>query len=278
MSDLIFDIKEFGLHDGNGMRTTVFFKGCPLTCMWCHNPEGQSFEREIIRNLNKCRHCGLCKRECTHEECRGFGTCTKICPEDNVRIAGKEYTPQELAEKLLKNEVFLKSGGVTFSGGEPLCHGQFIIETVGLLNGMNTAVETCGYVETSSFMRTLEYVDDIFMDIKLMNENAHRKYTGVSNTLILNNARRLMAEKRFVTFRIPLIPSVTDTDENLSAIAGFLKPARENIKVELIPYNRMTGAKYASVGRVYAPDFDEPASLNKNVDVFLRCGIDAVAY
>ncbi len=275
---IIFDIKEFGLHDGVGMRTTVFLKGCPLRCMWCHNPEGQSFERELVKNLNKCTDCGLCKKACSHDICRDFGCCVKVCPNNNVKIAGDVFSPADLAEKLLKNEHFLRFGGVTFSGGEPLCQGEFILEVIPLLKGIRTAVETCGFVEEDLFRRVCEKIDDIFMDIKIMDNEKHIYYTAQSNDPILKNAMWLMESGKNVTFRVPLIPSVTDTDENLSAIAKFLSPAKDHIKLELIPYNRMTGAKYKNVGRVFSPEYDETLPLNKNVEIFESFGIEVTSY
>lgn len=277
MNSLIFDIKEFGLHDGSGMRTTVFLKGCPLKCTWCHNPEGQSFFKEVTKNPLKCTSCGLCKRECTHEECKDLGVCVKICPNNNVKKVGEEYSPQKLAEKLLKNKSFLEKGGVTFSGGEPLCHGDFILEIIKELKDIKTAVETCGYVETEKFLSVTDKIDDIFMDIKLIDEDKHIKYTGVSNKLILKNASEIL-KKRFVTIRIPLIPTVTDTNENLSGIAEFLEPYKNNLVVELIPYNKMTGAKYKNLGRIYKPDFDENKPLNKNTEFFSKKGIKVKVY
>ncbi|MBE7091755.1 MAG: glycyl-radical enzyme activating protein [Clostridiales bacterium] len=277
MNSLIFDIKEFGLHDGSGLRTTVFFKGCPLRCVWCHNPEGQSFTKEITKNPNKCTHCGLCEKGCNHKECKEAGVCLKICPNDNVKVVGVEYTPMQLAEKLLKNKAFLNMGGVTFSGGEPLCHGDFILETIKYLQNIKTAVETCGYVKTEDFLKVTDKIDEIFMDIKLIDDDEHIRYTGVSNKLILENARKILA-KRFVTIRVPLIPSITDTDKNLKGIAEFLLPYKDNVLVELIPYNRMTGAKYKNLGIEYNSEFNENAILNKNTDIFTKKGINAISY
>lgn len=278
MSDLVFDIKEFGLHDGSGLRTTVFLKGCPLACEWCHNPEGQSFEREISKNSEKCTHCGLCKMGCSHPECRGLGVCLKICPNDCIRAVGEEMTPDGLAARLLKNIRFLRMGGVTFSGGEPACHAEFIKETVRRLDGINTAIETCGYVDTGVFLDLVSHIDDIFMDIKLIDEAVHIRYTGKSNRLILRNAVAIAETGRQITFRVPLIPTVTDTDENLYGIAEFLAPYREKITVELIPYNRLTGAKYRSVGREYRPSFDEKCPVSKNTAPFDRKNIICRAY
>lgn len=278
MSDLIFDIKEFALHDGQGLRTTVFFKGCPMKCIWCHNPESQSFFREKAKNESKCVHCGLCQRQCSHEECKGLGVCIKVCPNNCVRAVGEEYTPEKLVEVLNKNRYFLQKGGVTFSGGEPLCHTEFILKTVPLLDGIKTAVETCGYADKQTFIKAIAAIDDIFMDIKLIDESEHIRYTGKSNKTILENAEYILDTGRKATFRVPLIPGITDRDENLSGIAEFLKKGRGNIKVELIPYNRLTGAKYKSVGREYNPPFDEKAPLNKNTAVFEENGISAEAF
>lgn len=278
MSDLIFDIKEFALHDGSGLRTTVFLKGCPLRCEWCHNPEGQEYGKELSKNETKCAHCGLCGHPCTHKECEGLGYCIKLCPNNCLKVVGEEYSPETLAAELLKYERFLRKGGVTFSGGEPLTHADFIIETVKHLPDVSTAVETCGFAPTEELLRAAEVIDDIYFDIKLIDEDQHVKYTGLSNTLILKNFKALMERGRNVTVRIPLIPTVTDTDENLNGIAEFLLPYRHQIKVELVPYNAMTGAKYRSVGKIYFPSFNEKAPLNKNVTVFTERGISCTAY
>jgi pyruvate formate lyase activating enzyme len=278
MTGIVFDLKEFGLHDGKGMRTTVFMKGCPLHCMWCHNPEGISPRREIVRNLNRCLGCGLCSRGCTHKECEGFDYCVKVCPYRYISIAGKEYTPETLAAELLKNRSFLEQGGVTFSGGEPLMQGEFVFETIKLLEGISTAVETCGFVPKATFARAIETFDVIYIDMKLMDPEVHRHYTGQSNDLILENVAQLMESGREFIVRIPLIPGVNDTDENLRATAAFLAPAKERVQVELLPYNPMTGAKYKNVGKEYAPTFDEKRKANKNTAVFTECGIRCMAY
>lgn len=278
MSDLIFDIKEFALHDGSGLRTTVFLKGCPLRCEWCHNPEGQEYSSEVSKNEAKCLHCGLCARPCDHPECEGLPYCIKVCPQNCIRVIGTEYSPEELAAELLKNEYFLKKGGVTFSGGEPMTHAEYIIETVSRLNGIRTAVETCGFAETEELLRAAEVIDDIYYDIKLIDDDEHIKYTGRSNSLILHNFKALMEQGRRVTVRIPLIPTVTDTDKNLTGIASLLSEYKDRVRVELIPYNTMTGAKYSSVGRSYTPSFNENAPLNKNTSPFTERGIECTAY
>lgn len=278
MNDLIFDIKEFALHDGSGLRTTVFLKGCPLRCEWCHNPEGQEYEAELSKNDTKCVHCDLCKHTCSHPECQGVGYCIKLCPNNCLKLIGTGISPSDLASELLKNERFLRKGGVTFSGGEPLTHADFIIETAKHMEGINLAVETCGYAPTDSFLRAISVINDIYFDIKLISDEEHIKYTGLSNSLILKNFKELMKTGRKVTVRIPLIPTVTDTEENLHGIAEFLEQYRDNVNVELIPYNAMTGAKYASVGKIYSPSFDEKAQLNKDCSPFEQRGIACIAF
>lgn len=278
MTGLVFDIKEFALHDGTGLRTTVFLKGCPLACAWCHNPEGMRLGRETARDLKKCRDCGLCRRPCDHEECRDLGVCVKICPEDAVRAVGRYMNAGELSRRLLKNREFLEEGGVTFSGGEPLLQTDFILETAEELPGIHLALETSACVRPEVFRRAAARIDEIFTDLKLIDPDLHEKWTGVRNGLILGNIRWLLESGRRFTVRVPLIPSVTDTPENLSGIAAFLEPGRKTVRVELIPYNPMTGAKYRSVGREYRPAFDEKAPLRKDLSPFRERGIEAEAF
>lgn len=278
MTGRVFDIKEFGLHDGFGLRTTVFMKGCPLSCAWCHNPEGIGFSPELFRNMSQCRECGLCKIACDHPDCQPFGACLHICPGNFVKVAGIDYTPEALAEKLLSQREFLELGGITFSGGEPLMQEPFLREVAKLLPGISTAVETCGYVPSDVFQRACGWLDDVFIDLKLFSSREHLHWTGRSNTPILENIAWLMEHRDRFTLRIPLIPGVTDRDENLSSIAGFLKNSKAKIRVELIPYNIMTGAKYRSVGREYSPGFDEAKPLNKNTSHFESVGLSVLAY
>lgn len=278
MTGLVFDIKEFALHDGSGLRTTVFLKGCPLHCAWCHNPEGMRSEREIARDLKKCRNCGLCRVPCDHEECRGLGACVKICPEDAVKAVGRMMKPEELSARLLKNREFLIEGGVTFSGGEPLLQAGFIMETADLLPGIHLAIETSAHVSREVFRKAVSRMDEVYTDLKLIDPALHKRWTGVRNDLILGNLRWLMETGRVFTVRVPLIPGVTDTAENLSGIASFLEPGRKALRVELIPYNPMTGAKYRSVGRDYKPAFDERKPLRKDLTPFRERRINAVAF
>lgn len=250
MNGLIFDIKEFAVHDGDGIRTTVFLKGCPLRCAWCHNPEGLSPKKELYVKQNNCLHCGLCMAPCNHEECKEFGRCIHICPKNLVSIAGTEWEAETLAKKLLVHKDFFRitGGGVTLSGGEPLLQWEFCVELLSLLKGnVNTAIETSGYAKEERFKAVVELCDFVFMDIKIADCELHKKYTGVENTLILKNAEYLKNSGKPHTFRTPLIPGVTDTEENLKAIEQIVGDSRW----EKLPYNNLAPAKYANVGREF---------------------------
>lgn len=184
MQGLIFDIKEFALNDGGGIRSTVFFKGCPLRCTWCHNPEGLSPKRELYVKQNGCLHCGLCRKPCNHPDCQGLGRCLHICPKNLVSVAGVEWESGALAEKLLRQtDIYRETGGgVTLSGGEPLLQWQFAAELLSYLHGrVNTAIETSGYADEDAFRAVIDHCDFVYMDLKLMDCEMHKTYTGVSN-------------------------------------------------------------------------------------------------
>lgn len=250
MKGLIFDVKEFAVHDGEGIRTTVFFKGCPLRCVWCHNPEGLSPKRELYVTYSSCTDCGLCQRPCEHEECREFGRCLHICPQDLVRIAGKEWEAEALAAKLLKHKDFFISmgGGVTLSGGEPLLQWEFCVELLEHLRPrIHIAIETSGFADPQIFKRVVELCDFVFMDIKLADPEEHRQFTGVDNGIILENAEYLKKSGIPHTFRTPLIPGITDSEKNLAAISGIVGDS----KWERLAYNELAPVKYKNVGREY---------------------------
>ncbi len=253
MNGLIFDIKEFAVHDGEGIRTTVFLKGCPLRCVWCHNPEGLSPTKELYLKQNGCLGCGLCKIPCEHEECKGLGRCLHVCPKNLVGVAGAEWNAEELADKLLKHKNFFDTmgGGITLSGGEPLLQADFCAELLSLLKGrIHTAIETSGYARNADFQKVINLCDFVYMDIKLADGEQHKKYTGVDNKVILENAEYLKHSGIRHTFRTPLIPNITDTEENLSAIEKITAGSTW----EKLAYNTLAGAKYASVGRKFKLD------------------------
>ena len=264
MKATIFDIKEFSVRDGEGIRTTVFFKGCPLRCIWCHNPEGLSKDPELYELTDGCQHCNLCRVPCTHPDCKRFGRCLHICPQNLLRPVGKEYGVEELAQKLLSQKSFFDAmgGGITLSGGEPLLQADFCTALLQALKGkLHTTVETSGYASEKDFMRVISLCDFVIMDLKLMDDAEHKKHTGVSNAQILSNAKRLMESGIPHLFRTPLIPGITDTMENLMAISEFIG----NDRIELLPYNELAPAKYAAVHRTYTDKID--ASQRNEIDI-----------
>lgn len=251
MTGIIFDIKEFALHDGPGVRTTVFFKGCPLRCIWCHNPEGLSPKLQLMTKDTRCRHCGRCGIPCAHEECRPFGRCIYACPDALISVCGKEVTADELFERLMKDADLLKDseGGITFSGGEPLMQPEFLCQMLDRLKeaGIHTAIETCGHAKPEVFQKSTEKADLIIMDLKLADPELHKKYTGVDNGWILGNAEWLKSSGKAHIFRTPLIPGITDTRENLAAVGAIAGDSEH----QLLPYNELAGAKYPMLGEEF---------------------------
>lgn len=248
---VIFDIKEFALHDGPGVRTTVFFKGCPLRCVWCHNPEGLSTKPQLMTKETRCLHCGSCRVSCSHEECRPFGRCIYACPEALISVCGREITADDLFARLMKDAGFLteSEGGITFSGGEPLLQQEFLCEMLDRLKkaGVHTAIETCGHAQPEIFQKAAGKADLVIMDLKIADDALHRKYTGVGNGWILVNAAWLKASGKAHIFRTPLIPGITDTEENLAAIKAIAGDSEH----ELLPYNELAGAKYPMLGETF---------------------------
>lgn len=274
----VFSIEEFSTYDGPGIRMTVFLKGCPLRCMWCHNPEGQRFEQEIARSPNGCLGCGACLKK--GEALTGTPCLVResipVCPRKLVRECGVDYTPEEMVEKIGKNLAILNmsGGGVTFSGGEPLCHWQFVLECMKLLRTRtNRALQTCGYASSEVFSTVLEECDFVLYDLKHMDSDVHKHYTGVGNERILENYRILAKSgKEFIT-RIPLIPTVNDTAENIRATAEFMQGLGIG-RIELLPYNKMAGGKYLMLGRKYEIDFDGDKAPENHIDIFNEYGIE----
>ena len=258
MKGLIFSIEEFALFDGDGIRVNVFFKGCPLRCKWCHNPEGQTSKIEIVRNPNSCKGCGKCREVCENPpECKLCDMCIIHCPEGALRRSGEWIEADDLAKKLLRFAPALKSngGGLTFSGGEVLAQADFLIEVLQKTSAMHRIIETSGFGDPDEFKKVLENVDFVFYDLKVMDEEKHKFYTGVSNKLILQNAKTLIESGVPFTIRVPFIKDVNTDEENLVTLAEFLENAKNLKAVELLKYNHLAGAKYKLVGRNYEENF-----------------------
>jgi pyruvate formate lyase activating enzyme len=225
----VFDIKEFAVHDGPGIRTTVFLKGCALRCSWCHNPEGLSPEPQVLHS-----------------------------PAGERRV-GERYTSSELAGLLNRQAGLLSEngGGVTFSGGEPLFQSEFLTETIEQLDGLHILLDTSGYASEENFQRVVSRVDMLYLDIKCLDADLFRRYCGGDVETLLSNLQQLRTLDVQVVIRVPLIPGITDTLENMASIAKSVRDIAGLIRVDLLPYNLLAGAKYPLLGLEYQPGFDE---------------------
>lgn len=250
----IFDIERNSYVDGPGIRTTVFFKGCNLKCRWCHNPESQSPKPQMMFYKDKCKGCGKCKVFCPNhlESCDLCGKCTVYCPVDARRVCGRTYTIDEVFEEVIKDKAFYENsgGGVTFSGGECMLQIDFLLEILKKCkeNGIHTAVDTAGHIPWESFEKIIPDTDLFLYDIKAMNDEIHKEYTGVSNSLILENLARLLKSNVGVWVRVPIIPGVNDTEDEMKKIKSFFEANGYPEKVELLPYHAMGENKYSAIG------------------------------
>lgn len=269
---LIFDVKEYAVFDGPGIRETVFLKGCPLRCVWCHNPEGLKLQKELFVSKGSCINCGKCREVCKNEECILCEKCVKVCPQCLRKVCGEEISAMELAKRLISHKEYYSAlgGGFTFSGGEPLLQHEFLFEVLDLIKGSHRVVETSAYCKTQVFLQLLEKSEMVIMDIKLMDDELHKKYTGVSNKQILENYKMLVERSFPHVIRMPLIPSITDTAENAQALASLLKNDNSLVMLELLPYHITAGAKYENVGMKYDPPFDITREISVHKEIFER--------
>ncbi len=279
---LIFNIQKYSIHDGEGIRTTVFFKGCPLSCSWCHNPESQRFEAELLFHADRCTGCGACGQACPQRAvsmeslsppgpalpgkflprldrslCQGCGACVPACPYGAREAAGKEYPLPELIRLLEKDWMFYErsGGGVTLSGGEPLAQDMDYIEELARrlhASGYSVDIDTCGCVPYEHIRRVLPYVDTFLYDIKLIDPQAHLEHTGVDNRLILENLKALSADGGKIQIRLPLIDGVNATEKHLTDIISFLQDNAINpYRINLLKYHSTGSGKYARLDRLY---------------------------
>ena len=255
MKATIFDIQRSSFVDGPGIRTTVFFKGCNLRCAWCHNPESQLAVTELMVYRDKCVSCGKCLEKCPHalKQCDLCGKCELYCPAEARRVCGKDYTAEKLLAEILPDKLFYETsgGGVTFSGGECMLQLDFLCEMLQKCheNGIKTAIDTAGHVPFSHFERVLPFTDLFLYDVKSMDAQTHKQYTGVDNALILNNLAKLLSRRARVWIRVPLVAGVNDSEAQIRALSDFL--ARHGLpeKIELLPYHAMGESKSRALGR-----------------------------
>lgn len=259
----IFDIQRFSLNDGGGIRTIVFFKGCPLRCQWCSNPESQSKTPEILYWKTRCFGCGECVKVCPEQVgcqqvnsdvCIYCESCIKACAPKALVLSGKQMTIDEVIERVKRDQVFyrLSQGGVTLSGGEVLSHWEFASELAERLNEMmiDVAVETCGYAQWDHAWSVFQHCDTILYDLKIMDREKHKSLTGVYNDLILENARKLSTKAKHVVYRIPLIHNINDSEENIRQLCQFAQETGVP-EIHLLPYHEYGSPKYIALGKEY---------------------------
>jgi len=281
----IFDIAKFSTHDGPGIRTAVFFKGCPLHCWWCHNPEGQSPAAQLVYREERCIRCFSCVEACPNHAikilegtptllrnaCKLSGMCALACQTKAREMAGKRVKVSDVMEEIEKDNIFYdeSGGGVTFSGGEPFMQPIFLQNLLEACNErrIRTAVETCGFVASETLLNSGPYVDLYLYDLKVVDSETHRRFTGVSNDMILNNLRQLSQLHDHVIVRFPVIPGVNDDDVNVFRLGEFVSSLGSVKEIDVLPYHELGIEKYKRLGIVSRmPKVEPPSSSN-------MCGI-----
>lgn len=299
VSGIVFDIRKFSIQDGPGIRTTVFFKGCPLACRWCHNPESQAFGRERMFRAERCIRCLACLPACPQEaivwdgqavhtaaeRCTLCGECLDRCPAEARELAGREMTPAEVLAVVAQDIPFYdeSGGGVTFSGGEPLAQPAFLLALLHACRAqeIHTAVDTSGFAPWDRLEATDELTGLFLYDLKLMDDRRHREFTGVSNHVILDNLRALSQRGSAIRLRVPLVPEINDDRANIAALGEFAAGLPRHHPLDLLPYHSSATAKYARLGRAYPlsglpsqpqEQLEEIAHLLRSYDLDVRIG------
>ncbi|MFX1451911.1 MAG: glycyl-radical enzyme activating protein [Promethearchaeota archaeon] len=276
----IFNIQRYCIHDGPGIRTLVFFKGCPLRCLWCSNPESQELSPEILFSSNKCIGCGKCAEVCpenaiikstdkriNRDKCNLCLKCIETCYAEALEVAGKKMTLEEVVKEVEKDRPFYEksNGGITVSGGEPLMQPKFLKALLKECKsrGINTAIETCGYANWSTFEEILEYLDLILMDLKHINTDSHKELTGKSNEIILENIKKISELKKPIIIRYPLIPGYNDSIETVNKIGKFVQNLEGVNEINIIPFHRLGESKYEKLDREWTMHEVEPPTTER---------------
>jgi pyruvate formate lyase activating enzyme len=265
---IVFNIQRYSIHDGPGIRTTVFLKGCPLNCWWCHNPESKAFQERVVLRKERCLNCGACIESCkggaitfaqkglgyNDRQCSLCGQCEKYCPTGALEKVGKLMTVAEVMREVEKDRVFYEEskGGVTFSGGEPLAQHHFLHELLinCRLKGIHTVVDTSGYGDWDALEKLAKETDIFLYDLKHLDDIYHRKYTGLSNVTILENLKRLAVIHRDIRIRIPIIPGINDQDHHIDQLCQFVLSLHIS-KINILPYHTIGADKYKRLGEEY---------------------------
>jgi pyruvate formate lyase activating enzyme len=295
---VVFNLQHYSIHDGPGIRTTVFLKGCPLKCLWCQNPESQDTDPLLFFTAEKCTGCGTCVEACPNgairlidgksktdrEHCTWCGKCVSVCPNEARSIIGREMTAEEVFEDLKTDDIFYRNsgGGVTLSGGDPVFQPDFSIAILKLCRsaGIHTALETCGFLEWGRLKNILKQTDLVLYDIKHMDSTRHKAYTGVANELILENAEKIHRDLKLPVFpRVPLIPGYNDSLENLKRTAEFIATKLDgNNRVHILPYHPLGETKYLRMERKITTSVTLPSDrqLETARQIFELAGLSAV--
>jgi len=267
MEGLVFDIQRFSIHDGPGIRTIVFLKGCPLSCRWCSNPESQSLKPVIMYQEMNCIHCGKCIAACkkgaisinnkdfiNRDICTACGECVNVCPASALTLKGKKMTVEQVIKELKKDAINYRrsGGGITLSGREPLVQSDFSRELLKACKaqGWHTAIETTGFANIETIEKVFPYIDLALMDIKHINSDIHKEYTGVSNEIILENVARISKITKMVV-RVPVIPDFNSSEESIFEICKFVKTLNNVETIHLLPYHTYGENKYKLLGKDY---------------------------
>lgn len=279
MDNYVFNAQRFSTKDGPGIRTTFFLQGCNLHCLWCHNPESNSFVPQLQFYEEKCRKCQICAKICKrnvhiftenqiHEVkrdlCNRCGECVIYCPAEAIQLKSSKYNPEDLVKLALRDKQYYDNsgGGVTLSGGEPMIHTDFVLEIFRelKLQGIHTAIDTAACVSYKEFEKVLPFTDLFLIDMKSMDSEIHKKYTGVKNELILSNIKALSKDGAKIMIRIPIIKGVNDSIENARQAAHFLSGLSNILGIKLMPYHTYGIEKGKSIG-IEMPEFEAPDNL-----------------
>lgn len=282
---LIFDVQRYSIHDGPGIRTTVFFKGCPLRCWWCHNPEGIDSGKELMYFEYKCLHCGTCANVCpmgaiefdgspmvSRHLCIACGNCSTACPSDALRLVGREYTVDELMKEIERDVLYFDNsdGGVTFSGGEPLYQHEFLLEVLKECKkrDIHRTLDTSGFAPQEVLALVADHVDLFLYDLKLIDEREHIKYTGVSNAQIKENLRFLVnyGRAKDIILRFPVIPGINDTPDNVDDMVEFISTLKGLRELDLLPYHDVS-EKYSRLDRDYKMTVHKSPSRERLMEI-----------